>query len=99
MFSILYFAVLVIGAIEKNDFEIRHSIELGNEDAAEINVNDVTKEVKDELDQLLCTGYTEKNLVDECSIEGMIEIKMDFLQSARTRNLAGLKTNVYLPLS
>ena len=78
MFSILYFAVLVIGAIEKNDFEIRHSIELGNEDATGIKVDDVTKEVKDELDQLLCTGYTENNLVEECSIEGIIEIKMDF---------------------
>ena len=44
MFSILYFAVLVIGAIGANDFEIRHSIELGNEDAAEINQIDVQKD-------------------------------------------------------
>ena len=75
MFSILSFAVLVIGAIEKNDFEIRHSIELGNEDAAEINVNDVTKEVKDELDQLLCTEYDE--MVENCEIEGTVEFKLD----------------------
>ena len=79
MFSILSFAVLLIGAIEGNNFEIRHSIELGSEDATGIpNVNEVTLEVRDELDQLLCTGYTEDNLVDKCSIEGMIEIKTDF---------------------
>ena len=75
MFSILSFAVLLIGAIKANNFEIRHSIDLGSDNAQGINVNDVTKEVKDELDQLICTGYTENNLVDECSIEGMIEIK------------------------
>ena len=78
MFSILSFAVLLIGAIEGNNFEIRHSIDLGSDNAQDININDVTKEVKDELDQLLCTGYTEDNLVDKCSIEGMIEIKTDF---------------------
>ena len=72
MFSILSFAVLVIGAIGANDFEIRHSIELGSENAADIKDDDVSDEVKNELDQLICTQYTEKDLVTDCSIEGMI---------------------------
>ena len=76
MFSILSFAVLVIGAIGKNDFEIRHSIQLGySEDATGINVNDVQKEVKDELTELICTEYNE--MVEKCEIEGMVELKMD----------------------
>ena len=75
MFSILSFAVLVIGAIGANDFEIRHSIELGNEDAAEINQIDVQKEVKDELTELICTEYNE--IVENCEIEGTVEFKLD----------------------
>ena len=68
MFSFLSFAVLFIGAIDANDFEIRHSIELGSSDF-EGNVNEVSKEVNDELNQLICTEYD--GLVNECSIEGM----------------------------
>ena len=75
MFSILYFAVLVIGAIGANDFEIRHSIELGSEDATGIKVDEVSEEVKDELDQLLCTEYDE--MVENCEIEGTVEFKLD----------------------
>ena len=75
MFSFLSFAVLVIGAIGANDFEIRHSIELGSiDEECCSDVNDVTLGVRDELDQLICTEYDE--LVDDCSIEGMIEFKM-----------------------
>ena len=75
MFSILSFAVLVIGAIGANDFEIRHSIELGSEDATDINEIDVPKEVTNELTELICTEYDK--MVKECSIEGMVELKVD----------------------
>ena len=78
MFSTLSFAVLVIGAIEKNDFEIRHSIQLGySEDATGINVNEVTIEVKDELTELICTEYDE--MVEKCEIEGTVELKVDVI--------------------
>ena len=74
MFSFLSFAFLVIGAIGASDFEIRHSIELGSSDFNS-NVNEVSKEVNEELDQLICTEYD--GLVEDCSIEGMIEFKMN----------------------
>ena len=76
MFSILSFTVLVIGAIGANNFEIRHSIELESSDVEGINVNEVSKDVKDELHQLICTEYDE--LVNACSIEGMVKSKMAF---------------------
>ena len=75
MFSFLYFAFVVIGAIGLKDFEIRHSIRLGSSDGANTNVNDVTLGVRDELNQLICTEYD--GLVEDCSINGMREFKID----------------------
>jgi len=79
MFSFLSFAVLVIGAIGANDFEIRHSIELGsNDENCCHNVNDVTVGVRNELEQLICTEYD--GSVEDCSIEGMIEFSRQCLK-------------------
>lgn len=77
MFSFLSFAVLVIGAIGESDglnnFEIRHSIELGSNNAEGIDAKEIENEVKEELYELICTGYD--GIVNDCSIEGMTNIK------------------------
>ena len=74
MFSVFAFAVFLIGGIsaenEKlNDFEIRHLIELGSNSLDDgIGLKDIEEDVRNELDELICTSYTEKGT--KCSIDG-----------------------------
>ena len=74
MFSVFAFAVLLIGGInaeneKSNDFEIRHLIELGSDSLDDgIEVKDIAEDVTNELDELICTSYTEKGT--KCSIDG-----------------------------